>query len=157
MLTHTNIVSNTLMTFVAHDGNLNWTGGPNGKGDRVIGILPFFHSYGLQALLFQGIYTGTELVVMAKFDLEKFCSIISRLRVTYVPVVPPVVLALGKSEVVAKYDLSSIRRITTGAAPLTRDVINLVSKRLHTSILQGYGLSETSPVTHQQASLPIYF
>jgi 4-coumarate--CoA ligase len=157
MLTHTNIISNTLMTFVAHDGNLSWKGGPNGKGDRVIGILPFFHSYGLQALIFQGIYTGTELVVMPKFDLEEFCSIISYLKVTYVPVVPPIVLALGKSAIVAKYDLSSIRKIATGAAPLTKDVIALVSKRLNTTILQGYGLSETSPVTHQQVRYPTCF
>ena len=90
------------------------------------------------------------LVVMSKFDLEKFCSHIQKHSITFVYAVPPVILQLGKHPIVDKYDLSSLRMINSGAAPLTSDLVNTVYKRLKVPIKQGYGLSETSPTTHTQ-------
>lgn len=87
---------------------------------------------------------------MAKFDLEMFCKHVQDYSVTFAYVVPPVVLLLGKSPVVDKYNLSSIRMMNSGAAPLTRDLVDAVYKRLKIPIKQGYGLSETSPTTHTQ-------
>ena len=87
---------------------------------------------------------------MPKFDLEKFCSHVQNLNITFAYVVPPVVLLLGKSPVVAKYDLSSIRMMNSGAAPLTREIVDTVWNRLKIPVKQGYGLSETSPTTHTQ-------
>jgi 4-coumarate--CoA ligase len=69
-------------------------------------------------------------------------------RITFAYVVPPVILMLGKSPTVDNYDLSSIRMMNSGAAPLTRDLVDTVYKRLKIPIKQGYGLSETSPTTH---------
>ncbi len=89
---------------------------------------------------------------MPKFDLEKYCATIQRKKVTWAAVVPPVVLLLGKSPIVDKYDLSSLRIIGSGAAPLTRELVSMVRKRLNVPVRQGYGLSETSPVTHTQVS-----
>jgi 4-coumarate--CoA ligase len=89
---------------------------------------------------------------MPKFDLERFCAITETRRISYASVVPPVISALAKSPIVDKYDLSSVRRMMSGAAPLKKDIMELVYKRLKIPLLQGYGLSETSPVTHQQAS-----
>jgi 4-coumarate--CoA ligase len=95
-------------------------------------------------------HTGITLTVMAKFDLEKFCKIIQEQKITFAYIVPPVVLLLGKHPIVDKYDLSSLRMLNSGAAPLTRELVDAVYNRLKVPIKQGYGLSETSPTTHTQ-------
>jgi 4-coumarate--CoA ligase len=95
-------------------------------------------------------YTGLELIVMPKFDIERFCQHVQNHKITFSYVVPPVVLLLGKSPIVDKYDLSSIRMLSSGAAPLTKDLVDTVYARLKIPIKQGYGLSETSPSTHTQ-------
>ena len=87
---------------------------------------------------------------MPKFEIERFCSIIQNQRITFAYVVPPVVLLLGKHPIVDKYDLSSLRMLNSGAAPLTQELVEAVYKRLKVPIKQGYGLSETSPTTHTQ-------
>ncbi|KAH7401918.1 4-coumarate-CoA ligase-like protein [Phaeosphaeria sp. MPI-PUGE-AT-0046c] len=150
MLTHRNIVANTMMIKVAEGGNLQPTGGPTGEGDKLLAFLPFFHIYGLTCLIHQSLFSGLQLVVMPKFDLEDFCRFIQDLKVTFAYVVPPVVLLLGKHPVVSKYDFSSIRMMNSGAAPLTRELVETVNKRLGVPVKQGYGLSETSPTTHTQ-------
>ena len=98
-------------------------------------------------------YSGLKLVVMPKFDLEKFCRIVHGQKITFAYIVPPVVLLLGKHPVVEKYDLSSLRMLNSGAAPLTQELVEAVYKRLKIPIKQGYGLSETSPTTHTQVGL----
>lgn len=144
MLSHRNIVSNVLMLNAGEGGNLTW------QRDRLISFLPFFHIYGLTCLVHQAINVGLELVVMAKFDLAKFCAHVQNFKCTFAYVVPPVVLMLGKNEVVSKYDLSSMRMMNSGAAPLTKELVDAVYNRLKIPIKQGYGLSETSPTTHTQ-------
>ncbi|KAF1845674.1 4-coumarate-CoA ligase-like protein [Cucurbitaria berberidis CBS 394.84] len=150
MLTHRNIVANILMLKAGEAGRLKPTGGPNGEGDKLLAFLPFFHIYGLTCLIHQSIYTGLQLVVMPKFDLEDFCRFIQELKITFAYVVPPIVLLLSKHPLVSKYDLSSIRMMNSGAAPLTRELVDAVHKRLQIPVKQGYGLSETSPTTHTQ-------
>ncbi|PSN65657.1 4-coumarate-CoA ligase-like protein [Corynespora cassiicola Philippines] len=150
MLTHRNIVANTMMIKAGEAGHLSWEGGPTGEGDKILAFLPFFHIYGLTCLIHQSIYSGFQLVVMPKFDLEDFCRFIQELKVTFAYVVPPVVLLLGKHPIVAKYDLSSVRMMNSGAAPLTRELVDTVYNRLKIPVKQGYGLSETSPTTHTQ-------
>jgi 4-coumarate--CoA ligase len=168
MLSHGNIVSNVMMIAAGEGGNLSWKGGKDGKGDKIMAFLPFFHIYarppyhlrtrseltkkqGLTCLIHQSLYSGFELIVMPKFDLDLFCSHIEKYQITFAYVVPPVVLMLGKSPVVDKYNLSSIRMINSGAAPLTRELVEAVYNRLKIPIKQGYGLSETSPTTHTQS------
>lgn len=87
---------------------------------------------------------------MSKFDIERFCSVIQNHQITYAYIVPPVVLLLGKHPVVDEYDLSSLRMMNCGAAPLTQALVENVYNRLGVPIKQGYGLSETSPITHIQ-------
>ncbi|KKY19534.1 putative 4-coumarate- ligase [Diplodia seriata] len=144
MLTHRNIVANVLMNRALEGVNLDW------KSDKVIAFLPFFHIYGLTCLVHHGIYMGVQLVVMDKFDLEKFCGHVQTHKVTFAYLVPPVVLALSKSPVVDKYDLSSLRMSNSGAAPLTREIVEELWKKRKLKVKQGYGLSETSPTTHTQ-------
>lgn len=88
---------------------------------------------------------GIPSIVLPKFDLEKFCKVIQDYGITYASVPPPVVLALAKHPAVDKYDLSSIKWMSSGAAPLGRDLVEQVWKRLTIPVMQGYGLSETAP------------
>lgn len=101
-------------------------------------------------MIHQSLSSGLQLVVMPKFDLEDFCKFIQELKITFAYVVPPIVLLLSKSPVVSKYDLSTIRMMNSGAAPLTRELVDAVYSRLKIPVKQGYGLSETSPTTHTQ-------
>lgn len=98
----------------------------------------------------QTLYQGYRLVVMERFDIEKWCAHVQNYRITFSYVVPPVVLLLSKHPIVDKYDLSSLRMMNSGAAPLTRELVEAVYARIKCGIKQGYGLSETSPTTHTQ-------
>lgn len=99
-----------------------------------------------------GIHSGVTITVMAQFEIERFCSIVQSHQITYAYVVPPVILLLGKHTAVNKYDLSSLRMLNSGAAPLSQELVETVHKRINVPIKQGYGLTETSPVTHTQVS-----
>ncbi|KAH0372012.1 acetyl-CoA synthetase-like protein, partial [Aureobasidium melanogenum] len=142
MLSHKNIVANTLQVSAA-EAKLT-------PKDRILSFLPFFHIYGLTVILHASFYKGSRVVVMPKFDIEDFCRITQEEKITFSYVAPPVVLHLSKHPVVDKYDLSSIRMMNSGAAPLTKELVNAVYDRKKLKIKQGYGLSETSPTTHTQ-------
>lgn len=101
-------------------------------------------------MIHQAIYFGTVLIVMAKFDLESWCALVQSHQITVSYIVPPIVLQLAKNPVVSKYDLSSLRMLSSGAAPLTNEIIEALYRRLKIPVKQGYGLSETSPATHVQ-------
>ncbi|KAF2810343.1 4-coumarate-CoA ligase-like protein [Mytilinidion resinicola] len=150
MLTHRNIVANVLQGMSGEANLLKWDNGPDKSGDRIIAFLPFFHIYGLTCLIHHSLRAGLALYVLPKFSLDAFCDIIQTYRVTFAYVVPPVVLLLAKHPDVSKYDLSSIRMLNSGAAPLTKDLVETLHSRLNLKVKQGYGLSETSPTTHMQ-------
>jgi 4-coumarate--CoA ligase len=146
MLSHRNIVANILMIRGAVG---KWYGSGS---DKFLGVLPFFHIYGLTGLVHQPLYRGIELVVMPAFDLEVFLKSIQEHKITFIYVAPPVLVRLARDPMVDKYDLSSVRMITSGAAPLTKELVDSVYKRLKIKVSQAYGLSETSPMTHAQVS-----
>lgn len=87
---------------------------------------------------------------MPRFNLDDFCKFIQELKITFLYVVPPVVVLLAKHPSVSNYDLSTVRMMNSGAAPLTKELVDGVYNRLKIPIKQGYGLSETSPTTHTQ-------
>ena len=142
MLSHTNIVANVVQTAA---GEKNIT-----PKDKILAFLPFFHIYGLTCIMHFATYLGVECVVMPKFAIEDWCRIVQDEKITFAFVVPPVVLLLSKHPCVDNYDLSSLRMMSSGAAPLTRDIVTAVNKRTKLPVKQGYGLSETSPATHMQ-------
>lgn len=144
MLSHRNIVADLLMVEGAVG---NWY---SSADDICLGVLPFFHIYGLTGVVHQSLHRGIELVVMPAFDMETFLRAIQEHRITFVYVAPPVIVRLSRDKMVDKYDLSSLKMITSGAAPLTKELVDAVYKRLNIKINQAYGLSETSPMTHTQ-------
>jgi acyl-CoA synthetase (AMP-forming)/AMP-acid ligase II len=113
-----------------------------------IAVLPFFHIYGLSVLLNMMLEKGCTLVTLARFELETFLKALQDYKVTRAYLVPPIVLGLTKHPIVDSFDLKSLRMINSGAAPLGGDVQQALAKRLGCIVKQGYGLTETSPVTH---------
>jgi acyl-CoA synthetase (AMP-forming)/AMP-acid ligase II len=139
MLTHRNLVANMMQTDAADHFR---------DGDVTVAFLPFFHIYGLTVIALLGLRCGATLVVVPKFELESYLALVERYRATLLHVVPPVVVALAKHPAVAGRDFSSVRKLFSGAAPLGADVTEQCMRRIGCVLTQGYGLTETSPVTH---------
>ncbi|GAA5947283.1 hypothetical protein JCM3765_001605 [Sporobolomyces pararoseus] len=116
------------------------------KGDVVLGVLPFYHIYGLVVILHGSLYMNLPLVILPKFTLDGFLQAISQFRVSILFVVPPQVIMLVKNDV-SKYDLSCVRLTMAGAAPLTEETVNaFTSKFPHSICGQGYGMSESATI-----------
>jgi acyl-CoA synthetase (AMP-forming)/AMP-acid ligase II len=143
MLTHRNLVAN----MVQLKGTDRLTRATT-EADTVMAVLPFFHIYGLVVVMNYALWKGASLVVMPRFELEPFLRAMQDHRVTFAYLVPPVLVALAKHPAVSQYDLSSLEGIMSGAAPLGGDLARAVEERLDCVVCQGYGLTETSPVTH---------
>ncbi|MFH8384253.1 4-coumarate--CoA ligase family protein [Kitasatospora sp. NPDC018058] len=140
MLTHRSIATNLAQTDALYRPAV---------GERVLAVLPFFHIYGLAALLNQPLRCGATVVVLPRFDLEQFCRAIEQHRVQALVVAPPIALALAKHPVVDGFDLSSVEYLLCAAAPLDQDLADSCARRLGLPhLLQGYGMTELSPVTH---------
>lgn len=149
-LSHGNLVANLVQCAYVEGSQWSSVGGVDGKGDKQLGVLPFFHIYGLTCSVLMSVLEGWQLVVMERWDMEKALQAIQDYGITFVYVPPPVVLAFGKHPVVDRYDLTSLKVLHSGAAPLTRELTEAVWERLKIPVKQGFGLSETSPVTHCQ-------
>lgn len=126
------------------------------QSSKILAIMPFFHMYGGVMLTNFPLRRGLPIVIMSKFDLVEFCTHVQRHKVTDVMLAPPVILMLAKHPVISQYDLSSLRTIISGAAPLAETLIHEVTQRLLNDrqqrgpleLVQGMGLTETSTVTH---------
>ena len=97
-------------------------------------------------LILQNLYLGNTVVVMDRFNLDMFCRLVQDFKITYSYVVPPVVLLLAKSPIVLKYDLSSLRMLSSGGAPLTRQLVDTIWDRLKIPIKQG--VCPSTPLLH---------
>ncbi|WP_144720467.1 AMP-binding protein [Agrococcus jejuensis] len=118
------------------------------RGERVLAVLPFFHIYGMTVLLNLALRVRATLVTMPRFDLAEFLRVIQDHRVTFAFIAPPIAVALAKHPLVAEYDLSSLRTAFSGAAPLDEQLGHAVADRIDIEMLQGYGMTELSPVSH---------
>ncbi|AWI29683.1 4-coumarate--CoA ligase family protein [Streptomyces tirandamycinicus] len=122
---------------------------PMKPGDRILAVLPFFHIYGLTALMNAPLRNGATVVVLPRFDLDQFLAAIEKHRINALYVAPPIVLALAKHPAVARYDLSSLEYVVSAAAPLDAGLARACSERLGLPpVLQAYGMTELSPGTH---------
>ena len=139
MLTHRNLVANVAQFAGVDDG---------GPDDVLVGVLPFFHIYGMTVIANAALRNGSTVVTMPRFDLAEFLRILQDYRVTKAFLVPPILVALAKHPLVGEFDLSALVRIVSGAAPLSEALGRAVADRLGCEVKQGYGMTETAPVTH---------
>jgi acyl-CoA synthetase (AMP-forming)/AMP-acid ligase II len=145
MLTHHNLVSNICQM----EGLCYFI-----ETDTLICVLPLFHIYGLMVVLNMGLYSGATVVMMPRFDLESFLQAVQDYEVSLAHLVPPIVLNLSKNPVVDNYKLPKLNTIFSGAAPLGEELTRACMDRLGCNIRQGYGMTETSPVTHSSPAPP---
>lgn len=146
MLTHHNLVSNALQTGA-------WFSDVKDGEEAIMSILPFFHSYGLSAIMNVAISRAMKLILLPRFELDMALKAIDKEKATLFPGVPRIYIAINESEETSKYDLSSIRACFSGAAPLPVAVAEKFEAITGGRLVEGYGLTETSPVTHIN---PIY-
>ncbi|MFN3641670.1 MAG: AMP-binding protein [Gemmobacter sp.] len=139
MLTHRNLVVNVDQTLAM---------GYVAPGDWTVGFLPFFHIYGQTVLMNAHLAQGAGVVTMPRFDLALFLALCAEYRTPTMWVAPPVAVALAKHPMVAEHDLTHTTRLFSGAAPLGGDVADAVGRRLNLDAVQGYGMTELSPVSH---------
>ncbi len=140
MLTHYNLVSNGLMSKA-------WLGSKQ-KRDIVMGVLPFFHVYGMTTVMNYSIMTGSKMILMPKFEPEDVLKTIEKQKPTVFPGAPTIYIALLHHPRLKQYDLSSIEACLSGSAPLPAEVQQQFQKVTKGNLVEGYGLTESSPVTH---------
>ncbi|XP_006821914.1 uncharacterized protein LOC100377139 [Saccoglossus kowalevskii] len=144
MLSHYNLISN--ITQLSYPGLFKY----KPDVDCLLGLPPYFHIYGM-TMLQSGLWQGVKHVTLPKFEPEEFLRIIQDYKITCAPIVPPIVLFLAKHPSVDNYDLSSLKEILSGAAPLGAKIVHAVKDRLDNNDLkcrQGFGLTELSPVVN---------
>ena len=146
MLTHYNLVANIRQM----EGLCYFA-----ETDTLICVLPLFHIYGLMVVLNMGLYNGVSIVLMPRFDLESFLKAVQDYEVSLAHLVPPIILSLSKNPIVDNYRLPRLHTIFSGAAPLGEELTRACMDRLGCNIRQGYGMTETSPVTHSSPAPPM--
>ncbi|MEI2327238.1 AMP-binding protein, partial [Priestia megaterium] len=141
MLTHKNLVANA--TMCSH-----WLYRCKHGEEKVLGIIPFFHVYGLTTVLVLSVLQNYEMVLLPKFDAKTTLKTIHKQQPTLFPGAPTIYIALLNHPDLAKYNLSSIDSCMSGSAPLPVEVQEQFEKITGGKLVEGYGLTETSPVTH---------
>jgi len=143
MLTHHNITSNIFQ--ISIPSTLERT-----TDDIVLAHLPFYHIYGMTNVMSTSIRLGASMVIMKRFDVEKFLELVQEFKVTSVSTVMSVLTLLTNSPNLLKnHDLSSLRYINNGGTPIVPETARKLQKLMGTTLIQGYGLSEASPVTNE--------
>jgi acyl-CoA synthetase (AMP-forming)/AMP-acid ligase II len=112
--------------------------------DTLVAVAPFFHALGFTALMNTGLAAGATVVSLPRFDLEAFLQAIQDHRATMTVIVPPIALALARHPAVDRYDLSSLRFVGCGAAPLGKEIEEECEARLGCAFHQGYGMTEAT-------------
>ncbi|KAK5203001.1 hypothetical protein LTR96_011110 [Exophiala xenobiotica] len=159
-LSHYNVTSNISQLQPGDQEYLTWDASKTCRdiplpragrgGDKVLVCVPMYHILGLTKAIINPLYTGVTAVVMARFEIERWCALVQQHAITFSYIVPPMVLLLCKHPAVPSYDLSSIRMASSGAAPLSREVIDACHARTGIRIKQGYGMTETCPTVFNQ-------
>jgi len=139
MLSHANIVANT-------DAMLVHVGGESADQDRVLGVLPLFHVFALTNVLTFSTLVGAEMILLPRFDLKQVLTTLKRTRPTYFPAVPTIYNALANLGAAQRPDLSSIKVCISGGAPLPQEVRHAFEANTGAKLVEGYGLSEASPI-----------
>jgi long-chain acyl-CoA synthetase len=146
MLTHTNLNANAAQINA-------WLPDLEPGREVILAVLPFFHSYGMTTCLTLGMRIGAAIVLLPRFELKRVFDAIDKYRPTVFPGVPTMYVAINNSPDATKHDLSSIKACVSGAAPLPLEVSEEFERLSGGRLVEGYGLTEASPVTHAN---PVY-
>ncbi|WP_170007866.1 AMP-binding protein [Bacillus fonticola] len=141
MLTHENLVANVKMCTA-------WMYRCERGKETVLGILPFFHVYGMTTVMLLSVMEAQKMVLLPKFDPETVLKTIQKERPTLFPGAPTIYIGLLNHPDLSKYDLSSVNACISGSAPLPVEVKEQFEKVTGGNLVEGYGLTESSPVTH---------
>ncbi|MDQ0269786.1 long-chain-fatty-acid--CoA ligase [Cytobacillus purgationiresistens] len=143
MLTHNNLVANTLQSYATAVSSINL------GEERVLSISPLFHVYGMTSCMNLTFYIGGNLILIPRFNPEEVVSIIEQTKPTVFPGVPTMYIALLNYHKVKAFDLSCLKTCSSGSAPLPIEVLKQFNESSGTKVAEGFGLSEASPVTHR--------
>jgi len=141
MLTHLNLVSNTQMA-------RQWISKAEQDKETVLGVLPFFHVYGMTTVMNLSIMYGAKMILLPKFDPEEVLKTIEKHKTTLFPGAPTIYIGLINHPKIDQYDLSSVKACISGSASLPLEVQEKFEEITQGKLVEGYGLTETSPVTH---------
>lgn len=141
MLTHRNLVANAVQV-------RTWDHASVDGHDIMLTVLPLFHVYALTVAMTRGLYTGCLLVLLPRYELHEVLKATAKYHPTIFPGVPTLYNAIAGAKDVSRYDLSSIRTCISGSAGLPRTVQERFESLTRGHLVEGYGLTEASPVTH---------
>ena len=139
-LSHRNIVSNAWQ-------QMAWAGSTMGE-EKMLAVLPFFHSYGMSTMLASGSALGATLIMKPRFDTRQAIEAIERHRPTVFHAVPAMLVAMNKRLRKKPADLTSLKWVISGGASLAVETAQEFAQHSGAMVVEGYGLSEASPVTH---------
>lgn len=142
MLTHQNLLANVLQSyeFFKYDIELG--------EERSLTVIPLFHVFGMTACMNLSLYTGAEVILLPRFDLEEVLNTIKNEQPTMFPGVPTMYVAITNHPKAEEYGIGSIEICNSGSAPMPVELLREFERKTGSKILEGYGLSEASPTTH---------
>ena len=140
MLTHTNLVANAEQAY-ANFPDIS-------EQERMLAVLPFFHVFAMTVTMNMAILGGMEMLTIPRFDLEQTLKLIVRRKPHYMAGVPAIFNAINNHKKIKSFDLSSLQFCISGGAPLPVEVKKGFEEKTGCTVVEGYGLSEASPVTH---------
>ncbi len=143
MLTHYNLVGNIIQAYTFSDGVFER------PGEKMLAVSPFFHVYGMNCTMNLTIYTAGVLICVKRFRVEEILELIKKHRPTYFPGVPTMYIALLQHPDFQRSGLDSIKICTSGSAPMPLELMTKFEQKSGSKIIEGFGLTETSPVTHR--------
>ncbi|XP_074572732.1 4-coumarate--CoA ligase CCL1-like [Curcuma longa] len=142
MLTHRSLITSVAQQMDGENPNLYFH-----PEDIILCVLPLFHIYCLNSVLLCCLRVGASILIMRRFEVGQLLELVQRFRVTIAPFVPPIVLEFVKNPLVDSYDLSSIRMVMSGSAPMGKELQDKFMAKLPNAQLgQGYGMTEAGPV-----------
>lgn len=139
MLTHANLSANTEQCLIAFEG-------VEMGAEKMLGVIPFFHVFAMTVVMNLAVRIAAEIVALPRFDLDQTMQLIHKKKPTCFPAVPAIYNAIANSPKRDKFDLTSLKRCISGGAPLPVEVKKLFEKETKCTLVEGYGLTETSPV-----------